>query len=444
MRIFKSNIVVAISAFFLSATIVGAGAWFFSQNSQKIPIIQSLNPIKTDKIINKPDKETILLLGKGGENHDGGDLTDTIMIAQILNPEKQINLISIPRDFLVFDDKGYYSKINSVYVNAINQGQTKIEAIKSLQNKLTEITGIEFNYYAEIDFAGFVKIVDKIGGIEVDVTEAIDDPYYPGPNYSYQRFTLPAGVQILDGETALKYSRSRYTSVGGDLDRSRRQQQIISSMKDKVFSLNPILDAPTIVSLLGIARETIETDLALTDMKNLYDTYQDSKDYTLKSLVVGNDLLTGNIKEGYRQFGSTRGYILEPRIGEKNYLEIQEQIANIKDIPQYEEKLANLNKNKFDIELIISNNINKSESEHIQEFLKARGFNIKLINANTLNNKPDTNTFYLGDNPYNQDATSSNNISIDYIKDIFKPSIDNQLTLTKDVPILYIANTLIF
>ena len=444
MKIFKSNIGVAILAFLLSASIVGAGAWFFSQNSQNIPIIQSLNPIKPDKVISKPDKETILLLGKGGENHDGGDLTDTIMIAQILNPEKQINLISIPRDFLVFDDKGYYSKINSVYVNAINQGKTKVEAIQALQNKLTEITGIEFNYYAEIDFAGFVKIVDKIGGIEVDVTEAIDDPYYPGPNYSYQRFILPAGVQTLDGETALKYSRTRYTSIGGDLDRSRRQQQIISNMKDKVFSLNPILDAPTIVSLLGIVRETIETDLALTDMKKLYDTYQDSKDYTLKSLVVGNNLLTGNIKEGYRQFGSARGYILEPRIGEKNYLEIQEQIANIKDIPQYEEKLANLNKNKFDIELIISNNLNKSESEHIQEFLKARGFNIKLINSNILTNKPDTNTFYLGDNPYNQDETSSNNISIDYIKDVFKPSIDNQLTLTKDVPILYIANPLVF
>lgn len=444
MNILKSNIGIAFLAFILSASIVGISAWALSKHSQDIPIIQSLNPIKPDKIISKPDKETILLLGKGGENHDGGDLTDTIMIAQILNPEKQINLISIPRDFLVFDDKGYYSKINSVYVNSLNTGKTKEESIKTLQNKLTEITGIEFNYYAEVDFAGFVKIVDKIGGIEVDVTEAIDDPYYPGPNYSYQRFILPAGVQTLDGETALKYSRTRYTSIGGDLDRSRRQQQIIGNMKDKVFSLNPILDAPKLVSLFGIARETVKTDLALTDIKKLYDTYQDSKDYTLKSLVIGNDLLKGNIKEGYRQFGSTRGYILEPRIGEKNYLEIQEQIANIKDIPQYEEKLANLSKNKFNIELIISNNLNKVESEHIQEFLKARGFNIKIVNSSILSNNPDSNTLYLGDNPYNQDETEDNNISIDYIKDIFKPSIDNQLTLKQDIPILYISSPLKF
>ncbi|MGA1049128.1 MAG: LCP family protein [Minisyncoccia bacterium] len=281
----KSNIGLAFISFIFSAGIVGAGAWFLFDNGENIPIIQNFNPMKQDKSINKPAKETILLLGKGGEKHDGGDLTDTIMIAQILNPEKQINLISIPRDLLVFDEKGYYSKINSLYITAINQGKNQEEAIKVLQDKLTEITGLSFDYYAEVDFTGFVKVVDKVEGVEVDVTEAIDDPYYPGPNYSYQRFTLPAGIQTLDGETALKYARTRYTSVGGDLDRSRRQQQILGNLKDKVFSLNPILDAPKIVSLLGIARETIKTDLSLTDMKSLYDTYQDSKDYTMKSPI---------------------------------------------------------------------------------------------------------------------------------------------------------------
>ncbi len=444
MNIFKSNIGIAFLAFTLSAGIVVAGAWFLSANSQKIPIIQNLNSVKQEKVINKPAQETILLLGKGGEKHDGGDLTDTIMIAQILNSEKKINLISIPRDFLVFDDKGYYSKINSVYSNAINQGKTKEEAIKELQNKLTEITGIAFNYYAEVDFAGFIKIIDKIDGVEVDVTEAIDDPYYPGPNYSYQRFTLPSGIQTLDGENALKYARTRYTSVGGDLDRSRRQQQILSNIKDKVFSLNPILDAPKIVSLLGIARDTVKTDLSLTDMKGFYDTYQDSKDYTVNSLVIGNDLLKGNIKEGYRQFGIARGYILEPRIGERNYLEIQEEISNINDIFAYQEKLSNLSENKFDLELIFGKNINKTESTHIQEFLKARGFNIKIINSNTLSSKPDINTFYLGDNPYSKEEMENNNISKDYIQDIFKSTIDTQLGLTKDVPILYIENSLKF
>jgi len=445
MKIFKSNIGIAFLSFCLSASIVGAGAWFLSTNSQNIPIIQDLNLDKQDKVINKPAKETILLLGKGGEKHDGGELTDTIMIAQILNSEKQIHLISLPRDFLVFDEKGYYSKLNSVYVNALNTGKTNEEAIKVLQSKITEITNITFDYYAEIDFAGFIKIVDKVGGVEVDVKEVIDDPYYPGPNYSYQRFTIQPGIQTLDGETALKYARSRHTTVGGDLDRSRRQQQILGNLKDKVFSLNPILDSPTIISLFGIAREAIKTDLSLMDIKSFYDTYKDSKDYTLTSLVIGNDLLKGNIKEGYRQFGSNRGYILEPRLSEKNYLEIQEEIENIKDIPKYQEKLSNLNKDKFDLEIVFSDNISKTEINHIQEFLKSRGFNIKVNNSNLLGIKTDQTTFYIGNNPYNESNIDNGNIVYkDYIKDIFKPNIDTSFNLTEDIPILYISNTLKF
>ena len=450
MKMIKSNIGLAFISFIFSAGIVGAGAWFLFDNGENIPIIQNFNPMKQDKSINKPAKETILLLGKGGEKHDGGDLTDTIMIAQILNPEKQINLISIPRDFLVFDEKGYYSKINSLYITAINQGKNQEEAIKVLQDKLTEITGISFDYYAEVDFAGFVKVVDKVEGVEVDVTEAIDDPYYPGPNYSYQRFTLPVGLQTLDGETALKYARTRYTSVGGDLDRSRRQQQILGNLKDKVFSLNPILDAPKIVSLLGIARETIKTDLSLTDMTSLYDTYQDSKDYTMKSLVVGNNLLTGNIKEGYRQFGSARGYILEPRIGEQNYIEIQEEISNIFDIAKYEEKLVDLRKNKFELDIIFGSNLTKTEKTNIQEFLRVRGFIIKVMESNKLDTIPTENTLYLGTNPYQQNQTEAsseienNNLSKEYLQDIFQPSLDTQVRLIKDIPILYITNPLKF
>ena len=449
MNIPKSKIALAFISFIISASIVGAGAFILSKYSSNIPVIQNFGSNNKEQTINKKEKETILLLGKGGEKHDGGDLTDTIMIAQILNSDKQINLISIPRDFLVFDEKGIYSKINSVYINAINQGKNKAEAIKVLQDKITEITGIKFDYYAEVDFKGFVKIVDTVGGVEVNVTNAIDDPYYPGPNYSYQRFVLQAGIQNLDGETALKYSRSRYTSAGGDLDRSRRQQQILSNLKDKVFSLNPILDAPKILSLFNIARENIKTDLSFTDMKNFYDTYQDSKDYTVKSLVIGNNLLTGNLKEGHRQFGNNKGYIIEPKLGEKNYLEIQEEISNIKDIPQYEEKLTNLSKNKFNLDIIWADSISKNERTHIQDFLTSRGFVITTINLSQLAIIPEKNTLYLNaiktSNPYElEKSNTEENISQKYLETIFKPSIENQSNLVKDNPVLYISKPLTF
>lgn len=450
MKILKSNIILASISFLISALVVGAGAWVLSNYSNNIPIIQNLNSVQPDKEINKPEKETILLLGKGGEKHDGGDLTDTIMIAQILNNQKQIHLISIPRDFLVFDNEGYYRKINSVYSHILSQGKTEAEAIKALQDKITEITGITFNYYAQIDFAGFVKIVDNLGGVEVDVKEAIDDPYYPGANYSYQRFILSSGLQTLNGETALKYARSRYTSAGGDLDRSRRQQQILSNLKDKVFSLNPILDAPKLLSIFSIARETIKTDLSLTNMKNLYDTYKDSKDYTIKSIVIGNNLLTGNLKEGYRQFGSTKGYIIEPRLSEQNYLEIQEEISNITDLTKYEEKLTNLRKNKFELDIIWGKNLTKIQKIHIQELLQARGFVVKVIDSNNLDNIPVDNTLYIGNNPYQQEQAEISSeitdlkVSKEYIQTIFKPSLDTEFSLIKNTPILYVAKPLKF
>ena len=445
----KHTALLAAIAFLLASSIVGVGAWAVSNYAQDIPLIQNINPNKQqDQVQQKPDKETILLLGAGGKNHDGGGLTDTIMIAQILNKENQIHLISLPRDMLVFDKKGNYSKLNAVYIDAIKEGKTEVESIKVLQDKITEITGITFDHYAEVDFEGFVSLVDKLGGIEVDVKEAIDDPYYPGPNYSYQRFTIQPGIQTLNGETALKYARSRYTSKGGDLDRSRRQQQILSNVKDRIFSLNPILDAPKIISLLGIAKDSLKTDLSLTDMKNFYDTYKDSKDYTINSLVIGQNLLTGNMKEGYRQFGANRGYIIEPRIGEQNYLEIKEEIININDITAYQEKITKLIKAKSQLNIIWGDTITPIQKKHIQEFLEARGFTLKALSSSStlLSSDPNINTLYTGNNPYNGSNTDTTEVSIvnEYLQSVFKADINDTISLDTNIPILYIASDIIF
>ncbi len=444
----KRTITSALMAFVLASVCVGIGAWALSHYSKDIPLIQNINPVKQSEAVSKPAVETVLLLGKGGENHDGGDLTDTIMIAQILNEKKQIHLISIPRDFLVFDERGNYSKINAVYVQAKNTGKSDEEAIQALKDVLTKITGISLDHYAQIDFDGFVSLVDTLGGVEVDVKELIDDPYYPGPNYSYQRFTIQPGIQVLDGATALKYARSRYTSKGGDLDRSRRQQQILSSVRDKAFTLNPILDAPKILSIISTAQSSLTTDLSLNDMRRLYDTYKDSQDYELFSLVVGENLLTGNIKEGYRQFGNSRGYILEPRIGEQNYLEIQEEIANIASQEEYNTKIESLVKSNQKLEIIWGEEISTLDKTHIVQFLRARGFVVDTTNLNVLDLEiiPTENTLYRGNNPYSgvEGEESLLNTSMSYLSSIFQANTDTSQPLATDIPVLYISTPLTF
>jgi anionic cell wall polymer biosynthesis LytR-Cps2A-Psr (LCP) family protein len=143
----KNTILLAAIAFLLASSIVGVGAWAVSNYAQDIPLIQNINPNQQEQVKQKPDQETLLLLGAGGKNHDGGGLTDTIMIAQILNKEKQIHLISLPRDMLVFDKNGNYSKLNAVYIDAITGGKTDTEAIKVLQDKKPKQYALANKYF---------------------------------------------------------------------------------------------------------------------------------------------------------------------------------------------------------------------------------------------------------------------------------------------------------
>ena len=222
----------------------------------------------------------------------------------------------------------------------------------------------------------------------------------------------------------------------------------MSNVKDRIFSLNPILDAPKIVSLLGIAKDSLKTDLSLMEMKDFYDTYKDSKDYTINSVVIGQNLLTGNMKEGTRQFGANRGYIIEPRIGEQNYLEIKEEIININDITAYQEKITKLIKVKSQLNIVWGDTITPIQKKHIQEFLEARAFTITALSSSStpLSRNPNTNTLYTGNNPYNTNAdnVTEPNISNEYLQSVFKADINTTVSLDTNVPILYISSDIVF
>jgi LCP family protein required for cell wall assembly len=381
------QIFFGILFFALSVMALASAVYVYSQNTedyQNIPVVSSIgrNLAGTDEqeTLPKDDYFSILLLGVGGEGHDGGDLTDTIMIAQIDNTQKRIQLVSLPRDFLVFDEQGIYKKINSVYSFAVDEGLSEQEAIGELSKEVTKITGIPIDHYARVDFEGFKRMVDAVGGIEIEVTEPIDDPYYPGPNYSYDPFVLEAGTQQMNGEIALKYARTRYTSENGDFDRAGRQQQVVSKIKDEILSLNPVWDIRTIVSLINIFGQTVDSDLSIARMKELYDTYNDIDTYELDSVVVGEDLLRGSLEEGYRMFGRSRGYVLVPRAGDENYLQTREEVRNADSIDEYREE-------HYDIfitqphRLTIISEYSPEYLKSLQELLVSKGFRVTLTQA---------------------------------------------------------------
>jgi len=104
--------------------------------------------------------------------------------------------------------------------------------MKVLEEKIEEITGEKIDYYVNLDFEGFIKIVDLVDGVDVSVEENLVDYDYPNGRGGYTTFVLRKGNWTLDGETALKYARSRHST--SDFDRSLRQQQIISALKKKI------------------------------------------------------------------------------------------------------------------------------------------------------------------------------------------------------------------
>jgi LCP family protein required for cell wall assembly len=217
----------------------------------------------------------ILLVGVGGEGHDGSDLTDTIILASINYDQKLVPMLSIPRDLHVKSTNitdSYGDRINRIYSLGKNKTKNPEQGMEDLKQIVSEVTGVPIQYAIKVDFEGFKKIVDSLGGVDVTVEKDIYDVEYPlGETIHYQTFSLKKGPQHLDGETALKYARSRHGKGNerSDFDRSARQQQLLEAIKEKALQLNLLTDAGKIYPLYNSLSSSIETDLTLNELIEL-------------------------------------------------------------------------------------------------------------------------------------------------------------------------------
>jgi LCP family protein required for cell wall assembly len=237
----------------------------------------------------------ILLVGVGGEGHDGENLTDTMIVASIDHDANTVSMISIPRDFFVENEEvGFGSRINSVYEYVMDETNDPVYAMDQLKGEIEKAFDIDIHYYAKIDFHGFVDIVDALDGITVTVDQPIADEAYPAPDgsdYLYDPFYLPAGTQELDGETALKYVRSRHNT--SDFDRARRQQEVLSAIKDKAMSIGMLTSPSQIKDLyyaisMNFDRHENRRKLSLVDFGENLTGFNSSSIMTMPSLRVGS------------------------------------------------------------------------------------------------------------------------------------------------------------
>lgn len=213
-----------------------------------------------------PDGTTnILFLGIAGANHNGENLTDTIIVATISADRTNISLDSIPRDlYIKSSDTGIWRKINSIY--AIDAKTDSKTGIKNLAEKTKEITGLPINYYVLLDFKGFQKVIDAVGGIDYTLKNDLNDPGFPNDSFGYDPLYLKAGTYHLDGALALKLSRSRHTT-SGDFSRIERQHGIIKALKDELENQKIWGNFFAVNNILNIISENIKTNITLPEFQ---------------------------------------------------------------------------------------------------------------------------------------------------------------------------------
>ncbi len=230
-----------------------------------------------------------LILGTGGVKHEGADLTDTIILASLDDENKLVTMMSIPRDFYIKDEKIGNSKINEVYYNSKKYYEDdENKALEYTKSKIEELTGIQIHYVTKINFQGFKDLVDAIGGIDIYVDEAIYDPYYPKDGtFLYETFSISAGMHHMDGETALKYARSRKTT--SDFDRADRQQKIIYAIKEKALKTEVILDKEKLINLLNALKNNIETNIQVKEMLTLGGMAEDYSQDSIAQRLIHDD-----------------------------------------------------------------------------------------------------------------------------------------------------------
>ncbi len=233
-------------------------------------------------------KERINFLFMGVDlrcEEEGPTHTDSMMVVTVDPLTMSAAVLSLPRDLWV--------EIPGFGVDRINQAFYLGEAYeypgggqRLAMETVEKLLGIPVDYYLTIDFQGFIDAVDLIGGIVVNVSESIDDPDYPDNCYGYEPFSISDGVQRIDGQTALKYARTRAT-FGGDVDRAERQQEVLLAVRDQVLRVDQfpklLVQAP---QLWQTFQDNVKTNLSFDDAMELGLLFQDIPPENIQTAIL--------------------------------------------------------------------------------------------------------------------------------------------------------------
>lgn len=271
------------------------------------------------------DRVNILLLGMGGQGHDGPFLTDTNIIVSLKPSTGEIAMISIPRDFGVELNGQGIRKIN--YANAYGESEESGQGGEYTRQLISDIFDIDVPYYVRVDFQAFVEMIDAVGGIIINIENSFVDHMFPAPNHEYQTVSFEKGTQTLNDDLALKFVRSRHGSngEGSDFARARRQQLVLSALKNKLFSFSTLANPLRLNTIHKSLEKHLITNLQFSDMVALLKMLKEAKTAAITNFVL-DDSENGFLKTTY---GPDGAFLLVPK--NNDFAEINEAIKNIFD-----------------------------------------------------------------------------------------------------------------
>ena len=303
--------------FFCFAAAAIGGALFANSSLLDKPIEQAVD----DGLLTAKDKTTVMIMGVDERDGDVGR-SDTLMIAAVDPKQKQASLLSVPRDTRVKIKGHGFDKVNAAYA----YGHEKLT-----QDTVENLLGVNIEHYVIINTKSFAKIIDALGGIDIDVPKRMhyEDPYDDDGGLLID---FQPGMQHMDGAKAITYVR--YRDEEGDLGRIRRQQDFIKACIDKMVS-------PAVIPKLpGIIREvmgSIKTDLSFRQLLELAGTLKESKSNGLKTdMVPGRPLYIDGVSYWIPDLTKIRTTVAET-LGVNMSAKVRSRMEN--DIKEYERSI---------------------------------------------------------------------------------------------------------
>ncbi len=318
------KILLVLIVVIIAAVIFIKPYYTFVSHTMGISLLKLMFPGQTARSTN--DQVNILILGIGGGNHDGPNLSDSIIVVNYNFDKNKLTTIGLPRDIW---SPPLRDRINSAYAYGVAKGNTQT-GIKLAKATIETVINQPIHYAVVIDFDKFKKLIDYVGGVDITVKTSFTDSEYPiegkendtcggDPDYKcrYTQVTFDKGMQHMDGERALVFVRSRHgdNGEGSDFARSQRQQLVLTDLKDKMMKILLSHDINKISSLYEAVNNSLIRDISNQEIAVIAKNVLLKKNFTQKNVFLPQELFAVPDANDY-----DGRYVLIPKDNDQNLL----------------------------------------------------------------------------------------------------------------------------